>query len=487
MKPMVAPDLPSGLEWLNIDRPLSIRDLSGRIVLLSFVTFACSNCMRLVPEIRQLVGEHPDLVVIEVHSPRLESSAVAGDVREAVHRAGAGYPVAIDHDHLLWQAFGVRDWPTFVLIDPEGNILGKTTGEGLYRRLNLNIGRIAREFEQRGLLEKEPLQSGAAQETAREGALYQPGKIAADNVGMRLFISDSGHHRIIVAGGDGKILETIGSGAAGNTDGSFSEAAFYLPEGLAFDEEAGILYVADTGNHMIRQVSWPDRRVTTIAGTGLSAPSPGEGGPGTGVALNAPWDLALLGGYLYVVMAGANQVWRLDLATHEVEPYAGSGREALVDGPLREAAFAGPSGIATDGEVLYVADSGASAIRRIKRGMVETFIGHSLEDFGDLDTIAGMARIHHPMGVAFRQGSLYIADTYNQKIKEFDPGTGWVLTRVGSGGRGYRDGLSGDAKLNMPDGLVHFGGLWYIADAGNHAIRVYDPVRHMVSTLTLWK
>jgi len=147
-----------------------------------------------------------------------------------------------------------------------------------------------------------------------------------------------------------------------------SGAAFYLPEGLAFDEEAGVLYVADAGNHTIRQVSWPDLRVETVAGTGLEAPSPGEGGPGTGVALNAPRDLALMGDYLYIAMAGANQVWRMDLATHTLEPYAGSGLEGLMDGPLHEAAFASPSGIVTDGEALYIADSGASAIRRIQRG-----------------------------------------------------------------------------------------------------------------------
>ncbi len=487
MKPMAAPDFPAGLEWLNVDRPLSVRDLSGRIVLLSFATFTCSNCMRLAPDLRQLEEEYPGLVILEVHSPGFESGAVAGNFREAVRRTGADRPVAIDRDRLLWQAFGVRDWPTFVLIDPEGNVVGKTAGEGLYGRLGPKISRLAAEFEQRGLLEQGRLQPGDGTETARERSLYRPGKIAADNALMRLFISDSGHHRIVVADRNGKILETIGSGAPGNADGPFHEAAFYLPEGLAFDEEAGVLYVADTGNHTIRQVSWPDRRVVTVAGTGFSAPSPGEGGPGTGTALNAPGDLELLGGYLYIAMAGANQIWRMDLATHEIEPYAGSGREALVDGPLREAAFAGPSGIATDGEALYVADSGASAIRRIKRGMVETRIGHSPEDFGDLDTIARMARIHRPMGIAYHRGLLYIADTDNHKIKEFDPETGWVLTRVGSGSRGYRDGLSGDARLDEPDGLVNFGGLWYIADAGNNTVRVYDPVRYVVSTLTLWK
>ena len=465
MKPTAAPDLPPGLLWFNTDRPLSLSDLAGRVVLLSFRTFACANCMRLVPEIRRLRKEHPALVVIGVHAPGLEPAAVAGNFAEAVRRSGAEYPVAIDRDHRLREAFGIRTWPTFVLIDPEGKIVGTTTGEGIAGRLGPTIGRLGGDSAG-------PLQAGGV--SVVKGALYYPGKVAADHAGMRLFISDTGHNRIVVAGTDGRIIETIGSGEPGNADGSSGKAAFYRPEGLAFDEAAGILYVADTGNHMIRAVSWPDRMVETVAGTGLSVPG----------ALNAPRDITLLGGFLYI--AGALRIWRMNLATRETEPYAGSGREALVDGPLMEAAFAGPSGIVTDGEALYVADREASAIRRIKRGMVETRIGHSLEDFGDLDTIAGMARIHHPAGLAYHQGLIAIADTGNHKIKEFDPETGWVLTRAGSGGQGDRDGLSGDAMFNEPGGLVNLGGLWYIADTKNHVVRVYDPAGHVVSTLRLW-
>ncbi len=487
MNPTAAPDLPASLEWINTDHPISLRTLEGRTVLLYFGTFACSNCTRLVPELRRLKEGHPGLVIIEVHAPEFESPATVESFSEAVRHARVDHPVAIDHDQRLWQAFGIRSWPTFALIDPAGNLIGKTTGEGLSQRLDLKLDRLAEEFERRGMPDTRPIHLTTTPAAARVGALYHPAKIAADRVGMRLFIGDRGHHQVVVAGSDGKILETIGTGAPGNADGSFSRASLYLPEGLAFDGEADTLYVADTGNHMIRRISWPDRRVETIAGTGLEAPSSMAGGPGMDVALNAPRDLALMGGYLYIAMAGANQIWRMDLDTHKIEPHAGSGREGLADGPLGVATFAGPSGIVTDGEVLYVADSGASAIRRIKRGMVETLIGRSLEDFGDLDTIASMARIHHPMGIASHQGLLYIADTYNHKIKELDPRTGWVLTKTGSGIRGYRNGMSGDARLSEPGDLVNLGGLWYIADTGNNAVRVYDPDRHMVSTLMLWE
>ncbi len=186
-------------------------------------------------------------------------------------------------------------------------------------------------------------------------------------------------------------------------------------------------------------------------------------------------------------MAGSHQIWRVDLATYDIRPYAGTGIAALRDGPLEKAAFAHPTGITTDGEVLFVADSDASAIRQICRGMVTTLIGHGLTDFGDLDTIARMARINHPHGVAFSDGRIYIADTGNHKIKWLDVATGWVISMAGNGMQGYRDGLAGDGMMSEPGGLVAFEGLFYIADTGNHAIRVYDPVRHVVSTLAIRK
>ncbi len=248
MNLMPAPDLPAGIEWFNTDHPLSIQELAGRIVLLYFGTFACSNCMRLMPDLRRLMEEHPEVVVIGVHAPGFESAPAAGNIREAISRAGIRYPVAIDHDHLLWQAFDVRSWPMFALIDPGGKILGKMSGEGLYSRLSPKIDRAREDFEAHGTLIRERLQPVADPSPA----LYFPTRIAADHAGIRLFISDTGHNRIIVTGRDGEILQVIGTGTPGSADGPSREATFYLPEGLIFDEEARILYVADTGNHAIR-------------------------------------------------------------------------------------------------------------------------------------------------------------------------------------------------------------------------------------------
>ncbi len=488
MNLLSVPEFPADLEWLNTDRPVRMRDLQGKIVLLGFWTFSCVSCMQVMPDLHRLVEKYPELVVIGVHSPRYESEKVTENIREALLHANFEHPVVVDRNLTLWRQLGISSWPTFVLVNPEGSIVGKIAGEGVYERLDPMIERVSREAAGRGILRKERMNFGLVKDVAAGGILYYPGKIAADYGSGRLFISDTNHHRILAVRPDGRILSVIGSGRPGRRDGGLADSAMYMPQGLVYDARDDALYVADTGNHLIRKVSFRKGTVETVAGTGLQAAGRSEGGRGIDVALNAPWDLTLLGEYLYIAMAGADQIWRFDLETHDTRPYAGTGVQALVDGPLAEAAFALPTGITTDGVgTLYVVDSNASAVRQIRRGMVITLIGHGLSDFGDLDTVAPMARIDHPLGLSYSDGFVYIADTGNHKVKWLNTRTAWVLSMVGSGMQGYRDGLAGDVKMNEPGALVFLHGLWYIIDTGNHAVRVYDPDQHVVSTLAIWR
>src|SRR5213079_1390447 len=130
---------------------------------------------------------------------------------------------------------------------------------------------------------------------------------------------------------------------AGIEDGSYSEAAFLQPQGLC--RVGDFLYVADTENQMLRSVDLRAGIVATVAGNGEQAP-PGEG-PGVGceVALNSPWDLTAVGPLLYLAMSGSHQIWTFHTQSQVLKPFAGSGREARVDGALTHAALAQPSGI----------------------------------------------------------------------------------------------------------------------------------------------
>ncbi|HHT9153914.1 MAG TPA: hypothetical protein ACFYEM_10380, partial [Candidatus Hypogeohydataceae bacterium YC40] len=113
----------------------------------------------------------------------------------------------------------------------------------------------------------------------------------------------------------------------------------------------------------------------------------------------------------------------MDLATSLVQPFAGSGREGRIDGSLEGSAFAQPSGLTTDGNSLFVADSETSSIRGInlKSERVSTIVGVDLFEFGDVDGQGNIVRLQHPLGVLFHEGLLYVADTYNHKIKLIEP------------------------------------------------------------------
>src|SRR5207302_3253443 len=121
-------------------------------------------------------------------------------------------------------------------------------------------------------------------------------------------------------------------------------------------------------------------------------------------------------------------------------PFAGSGRENIRDGGLGEANFAQPSGLTTDGKTLYVADSEVSAVRAVPldgRGEVRTIVGEGLFEFGDIDGEGDKVRLQHALGVAYHGGQLYVADTYNSKVKVIDPERRTSRTFLGGGPRGW--------------------------------------------------
>ena len=143
---------------------------------------------------------------------------------------------------------------------------------------------------------------------------------------------------------------------------------------MALDGDA--LYVADTENHLIRRVNLKTRVVETVAGTGQQSNEYFKQGPAKTIGLNSPWDLQLIGRALYIAMAGPHQIWKLDLDNNTISTFAGSGREARLDGPLLEAGFAQPSGMASNSKTLYVSDAEANIIRAIdvRSGQVKTLV-----------------------------------------------------------------------------------------------------------------
>jgi DNA-binding beta-propeller fold protein YncE len=478
-----APEITGGRGWLNTDKPLSLAALKGKVVLLDFWTYGCINCIHIIPDLKKLEEKYSrQLVVIGVHSAKFENEKQTENIRRIILRYEIEHPVYNDADFKVWESYGIRAWPTQILIDPAGYVVGSVSGEGNFEVIDQAIGKTVADFRQRGELNEEPLKLSLERAKVGDLPLAFPGKLVADAKGNRLFIADSNHNRIVITKLDGTLVETIGAGVPGAADGSFDKATFFRPQGMALDGET--LYVADTENHLVRKIDLKARTVQTLAGTGKQSQQSSPTGPVREVALNSPWDLQLVGRTLYIAMAGPHQIWKIDLDKQETSTYAGSGREARKDGILLDAAFAQPSGLASDGNHLYVADSESNIIRSIEfeTGLVTTLVGGDLFDFGDVDGAGNGVRLQHPLGLVAFGDHVLIADTYNHKIKELDPGTRTVKSLFGNG-PGQLDGSA--SSFYEPGGLSVANDKLYIADTNNHAIRVVDLKTKTAATLRI--
>lgn len=508
---VAAPSLDGGKAWLNTPRPIALADLRGKFVMLDFWTFCCINCMHVLPELKQLERAYPnELVVIGVHSAKFEGEQDSRNIEEAVRRYEIEHPVVNDAELEIWNRFGIRSWPTLVLIDPAGEAVWVGSGEHKFADLKALLERGLPYYRRHGLLDTTPF--GLIKKIQPPSTpLRFPGKVLADEAGSRLFIADSNHHRIVVSDLAGRLQMVIGSGSVGRADGAFGESNFSHPQGMALAGDD--LYIADTENHLLRKADLVTGQVTTIAGTGEQGtgwpgwrngqlPSANQrfvGSPKT-TPINSPWALWVQGSDLYIAMAGAHQIWRMPLDGHEIGPYAGNGRENVVDGPLLPpvpyglgyASFAQPSGLTSNGSLLFVADSEGSAIRAASfdpDGRADTLFGvpGSLFDFGDDDGQGAVVRLQHPLGVEFYDGRLYVADTYNNKIKVVDAAARTCQTLAGTGKAGNEDAEDGrQAAFNEPAGITAAAGKLYVADTNNHAIRVVElSPPHRVATLEM--
>jgi len=473
-----APAFPAGLDWINTGgKPVSIAELRGKVVLLDFWTYGCINCFHIIPDLKRLEQKYPDdLVIIGVHSAKFKTEGNTRHIAAIVQRYGLEHPVVNDRDMQVWNEYGVSGWPTVTLIDPAGNVVGQVSGEGHYELLDKVIGTLTADFAGRKALNTKPLWFAGMHTDTPDAPLLYPGKVLADAKGGRLFIADSNHNRIVVTTLDGKVLSVIGDGRQGLKDGAASAAEFRYPQGLAL-ADADTLYVADTDNNALRRVDLKQGTVATVAGDGTQDYMDSDAQAADKTELNTPWDLLWHDGLVYIAMAGQHQLWTYDPAKKQLHHFAGSGREGIDDGELLDASFAQPSGLATDGSKLFVSDPEASAVRQVDFGgefaRVHTLVGTGLFDFGDVDGSGDAVRLQHDLGLVWHGGFLYVADTYNGKVKVLDPMTRAVHT------------LTADGALEEPGGISVAGDTLYVADTNHGRIALVDAKTGKVSALSL--
>uniref|UniRef100_A0A0D9Z6B2 Thioredoxin domain-containing protein n=1 Tax=Oryza glumipatula TaxID=40148 RepID=A0A0D9Z6B2_9ORYZ len=434
---------------------LVMKDLKGRVVLLDFWTYCCINCMHVLPDLEFIEKKYKDkpFTVVGVHSAKFDNEKDLEAIRNAVLRYNITHPVVNDGDMYLWRELGVNSWPTFVVIGPNGKVLAQISGEGHRKDLDDVVGAALEFYEENKLLQNSSLP--LALEKDKDSRLLAsplkfPGKLAID----------------VVTNLEGEFICQIGSSEEGLLDGTFDTASFNRPQGLAYNSKKNILYVADTENHALRTLTWfivlslhviliSDCHMFTIAYYTVSTSQ--NINIGKLKVLNSPWDVCYDPSKetLYIAMAGQHQIWKHNTLDGVTEVLSGDGYERNLNGSSS----------------IRVVNLKSGGSRSLAGG--DPMIPENLFRFGDHDGTGSDVLLQHPLGVVYASDNqIYVADSYNHKIKRLDPVTRKVTTIAGTGRAGYKDGPALSAQLSEPAGLVEVGdGRLLVADTNNSTIR----------------
>lgn len=375
-----------GVAWIG-GEALRLGALRGRAVLLDFFTFGCINCMNNLPMLRRLHERYGDqLRVIGVHSGKFAYEKNPEAVAGAVARLGIPYPVCNDAEGVMLDRYAVKAWPTMVLIDARGYIVATFRGEAQGVAIDLALKKLG--------LQPQPV--AGAGDPGKTAPVFE----AVCGNGDALFVADSAASEVREYSMEGVFVRRFGP--------------FALPAALAWHGER--LYVADRAGGTVCRID-PASGEREILLTHLRAPS-------------ALWIDAE---GLVVAEAGAHTItvygpdggvkWRI-----------GNRFEALRDGVGEAAQLAQPMGLVRCGDGSYwFVDAESSALRSVFEGRVTTLIGEGLFTFGDSDTPPLL--LQHPQGITCGRvgdgcggGRIFVADTYNGKLKAFDPLGGTMMT-----------------------------------------------------------
>ncbi|XP_076395339.1 NHL repeat-containing protein 2 isoform X2 [Megachile rotundata] len=507
------------LEWFNVAEGLSVyRHLVGKIIILDFFTYCCINCMHILPDLHALEKQFTitdGLVVVGVHSAKFTNERDSKGLLSAIQRYDITHPVVNDATLSMWRDLGISCWPTLIMIGPAGELLAVFVGEGHKEELNLYTNVALTYFESLNKISKHDLPLQLARHLLPIGSketLLFPSKLESfqSEQGERLIISDTGNNRILVTDMVGTVEYVIGGMNPDFRDGNFENARFNAPQGVCVLGDS--IFVADNENHAVRKIDLTKKIVTTVAGTGIQGFDRIGGKTGKDQVLSSPWDVAVFNHQngnkivpvLLIAIAGIHQIWALFLENtvwwknreykaDSCVAIVGSGKEENRNNAYPHAAgLAQPSGLTIDhkNKIAYFADSESSAIRCIdlQNGRVSAVCGANrdpadLHDFGDSDGTRYTVKLQHPLGITWhsKENVIYVADTYNHKIKRID-------ATVGSCKTIYGDGKPNETFFfNEPSGITidSSGNNLYIADTNNHAIKVIDLNRQNITTLSI--
>ncbi|GAB3054542.1 hypothetical protein [Stenotrophomonas tumulicola] len=461
-------DLPEFASWLNAS-PSTLAELRGRPLALLFVNAASVWCAQRLTDVANWQSRHPGrLQVLVLQVPRFDFERDETSALKLLRRQGLSSAALLDGDWDGWRRFGVTAWPTMVLIDAHGRESGRLVGLGQPGELERSLNGLCASVQ---AADMPPLRE--LRPEPRLPLCFPTGLAVTPE---RLYIADSGHHRVLECSHGGRILRQFGQGTPDLMDGDPQEAAFNRPQALVLERDA--LYVADTGNHALRRINIITGQVDTLCGNGRPGqPSEGMFDDPRAVQLNHPTGLAVADNELHVAMAGDNRIWSYHLGQRRLHWRAGSGAIEERDGSGHLAAFAQPTSLAVVQQALYITDALGSSVRSLQlRGdLVQTLVGQGLWSQGDEDGPRGQASLQFPQAIALSPDAplLWIADTGNGRLRMLRLGGGELATQALP------------RRLHGPAGLAAGSGAVWIAETDAHAVLRFDPASGVLSEVPI--
>lgn len=312
--------------------------------------------------------------------------------------------------------------------------------------------------------------SGARDGDGMTARFNQPDGLALDAAAGKLYVADSSNHTIrevTVATGEVALLAGL-AGTPGSADGTGTEARFNEPHGVALDG-AGNLFVADTRNHTIRKIVLATKLVSTVAGTASSAGT--ANGTGAAARFNQPRALAVVDDTLFIADRQSASIRKMTLSTGNVTTLA----TQVGTRPIGLAAAAGAVFFCGEGQFIGRVDASTGAVTPLAGSPMRS---------GDMDGSGEAARLFVPHGLAVApDGTVYLADRGTHRVKVIDPAASSVTAFAGDGEAGYLEGIGTSARFNEPFAVAADAEAVYVTDKSNHVVRRIDRATREVTTL----
>lgn len=469
--------LPENGQWYNIETGPKSFINKKKLTLLHFWDPASIESQGIVQSLNEWALKHREYEVFTVLDTDHASQRTPETVIDLIIRNEIRHPVYVPDSIGEVPGLDYNSAPVMAVLNQDAELYSKLIG-------NVEIQSAWDDLDSLG--QQELLTGGIDRifrgrkympDRAPKSALGNLSHICASERHVTLYITEHKKHRILISDIDGQLNRKIGVGKRGWVDGRAAIARFNGPSGMALDEANQILYVADTYNHVIRQVDLRYELVSTILGTGEQGLIPPTEVMGSTGRLSYPMDLELRGGKLYIAMAGYNQIWEMDLTTTKARPIAGDGKKGSEDGSKLESKLNAPSSLTfdTDGSLFFVEPESGRVREMTTKGKIKTIY----EPKGD--TLVG--DMQHPKGILSFNDELYITDSFNNRIcrmsrKEID-------VVAGTGERGQAGGKGAKSTFYSPGSMAYMGGEFYVIDEGNNVIRTVDSKSFKVDTYEL--